>query len=96
MYSVDANLFMNAVVVAVLGTGAVFLLATLLVSTLRPGWRRGLSYLYMLTALFACFGVAVAIDSVVGQTIANAMSVTTMVAANRRRRTEGTEVPIKA
>lgn len=68
MYNVDPNLVMNALVLAILGTGVAFLLATLSVSYFRPHWRRGLSYLYMFTALFGCFGLVVAVFGFRGRT----------------------------
>jgi mono/diheme cytochrome c family protein len=59
MYSLDATLFMNAVVLAVLGAAALVLLVTLFAA-----WRgkrgRVMSYLYMFTGLFGAFAVAVA------------------------------------
>ncbi len=60
MYSVDANVFMNAVLLAILGVAAVLLLVTLILAW----WgKRGrvLSYLSMLTAIFGAFGVVVAV-----------------------------------
>ncbi len=59
MYSLDATLFMNGVVLAVLGAAALVLLVTLFAA-----WRgkrgRVMSYLYMFTILFGAFAVAVA------------------------------------
>src|SRR5262245_8525789 len=58
MYYIDANVFMNAVVAAILGTAVLLFGATLFAA--RLGKRgRVMSYLYMLTAIFGTFAVAV-------------------------------------
>ena len=57
MYNVDSNLFMNWVVGIILAVGVVLLAIT---SVLYARGRRGNAYLYMLTALFGCFGLVVA------------------------------------
>jgi mono/diheme cytochrome c family protein len=66
MYGIDANEFMNAVLLAVLGAAAL-----LLGATVSLGWlgRRGraTSYLYMLTALFGTFAVVVVVLGFRGQ-----------------------------
>ncbi|AWM40842.1 Cytochrome c [Gemmata obscuriglobus] len=60
MYGVDPNLFMNGVLAAVLATGALVLVATVLAAWL--GCRgRVMSYLYMFTALFVTFGAVVGV-----------------------------------
>lgn len=61
MYYVDPNLFMNWLVLGILGTGAVLLTATAVLSAVRGRRGRLMSYLYMLTALFGCFAVAVGV-----------------------------------
>jgi mono/diheme cytochrome c family protein len=58
MYYIDANVFMNAVVAVILGT-AVLLLAVTVFASVRGKRGRVMSYLYMLTALFGTFAVAV-------------------------------------
>jgi mono/diheme cytochrome c family protein len=60
MYYVDANSVMNWVMGIILGTGALTVIVTLFVARRgKPG--RVLSYLYMLSALFICVGLAVAV-----------------------------------
>lgn len=67
MYDIDANLLMNAVVLAILGTTALLLIVT--VSAAWIGKRgRVMSYLYMLTALFGVFTVAVVLLGFRGRT----------------------------
>jgi mono/diheme cytochrome c family protein len=60
MYYIDANKFMNAVMLVLLGTAAL-----LLGATVAGAWlgKRGrvMSYLYMLTALFGTFAVIVVV-----------------------------------
>jgi mono/diheme cytochrome c family protein len=60
MYYIDTNVLMNVVVAAILGTAAL-----LFVITLYAAWagKRGrtMSYLYMLTALFGAFALAVVV-----------------------------------
>lgn len=68
MYYVDANLLMNWVVAVILGTGALLLLLTLYFGAIRRRSGRGMSHLYMLTALFGCFAVAVAVLGFRGRT----------------------------
>lgn len=60
MYSVDANVFMNWVVGVILAVAVLLLVTTVFLSAYRGrrGWLT--SYLYMLTALFGCFGLVVA------------------------------------
>jgi mono/diheme cytochrome c family protein len=60
MYYVDANWFMNAVLVAILVT-AVGLLCITVYATWTGKRGRGVSYLYMLTALFVTFSAVVAV-----------------------------------
>lgn len=72
MYYIDPNLFMQAVVVAVLGTAGVLAVVCLCLSAFRM--KKGgtaTSYLYMFAALFGCFAVAVAILGFRGQKTAN-------------------------
>jgi mono/diheme cytochrome c family protein len=60
MYSVDANVLMNGVLLALLGVAALLLLTTLVLAW----WgKRGrvMSYLRMLTAIFGVFAVVVAV-----------------------------------
>lgn len=59
MYYVDANAVMNGVVLAILGLAIVLVVVTLYFA--RRG-RKGplMSYLYMFTAMFVCFGLVVA------------------------------------
>lgn len=59
MYYIDANVFMNAVVAVILGTAIVLLGATLFASGVLGKRGRVMSYLYMLTAIFGTFAVAV-------------------------------------
>jgi mono/diheme cytochrome c family protein len=66
MYYVDANAVMNVVVLAILGTAVVLVVVTLF---LAHRGKRGpvMSYLYMLTALFVCFGLVVGVLGFRGQ-----------------------------
>lgn len=67
MYYVDPNQFMNAVVLSTLIIGALILgLAVVRGVVLKRGGR-STSYLYMLSALFALFGVAVGLLGSRGQ-----------------------------
>lgn len=67
MYGVDPNLFMNGVLAATLGTGALVVVVTVLAAWL--GYRgRFMSYLYMFTALFVAFGAVVGILGFRGRT----------------------------
>lgn len=61
MYYIDPNLFMNWVVGIILAIGVLLLIATVFLSSVRkrPGPTK--SYLYMLTAIFVCFGLVVAV-----------------------------------
>jgi mono/diheme cytochrome c family protein len=60
MYAIDANLFMNSVLVAVLVAGAFIFCLTLAVAAIgTPRLKGALSYLYMLSALFGVFTVVV-------------------------------------
>ena len=68
MYSIDSNVFMNVVVGIILITGVVLLLVTVFVSSVRGRKGRGVSYLSMLTVLFAGFGIVVAALGFRGQT----------------------------
>src|SRR3954471_21886769 len=68
MYYVDANVFMNWVVGIILVTGTLLLIITAVLSITRGRSGRVMSYLYMLTALFGCFGVAVAVLGFRGRT----------------------------
>jgi mono/diheme cytochrome c family protein len=62
MYNIDANLFMNAVVVAILGTAGVLAALSLAVSAFRKTKGGLLSrYLFLFTALFGCFAAIVGI-----------------------------------
>src|SRR5262245_51111004 len=60
MYYIDANSFMNAVMLGILGVAALLFIVTLFAS-----WRgkrgRAMSYLYMLTALFGTFAIVVVV-----------------------------------
>ncbi|MDB5309781.1 MAG: hypothetical protein JWO38_3983 [Gemmataceae bacterium] len=67
MYDVDPNLFMNWVVGIILAVGALLLVVTLVASAVRGRSGRTMSYLYMLTTLFLCFGVVVAVLGFRGQ-----------------------------
>ena len=67
MYAIDPNTFMNAVLAIILGTAALLFVVTVGASWLG-GRGRVMSYLYMFTALFASFGVVVAIMGFRGQT----------------------------
>lgn len=60
MYYVDANAVMNWVMGIILGTGALTVVVTLLLAR-RGKPTRTLSYLYMLSAMFICFGLVVAV-----------------------------------
>jgi mono/diheme cytochrome c family protein len=60
MYSIDANTFMNAVLLAIVGAAVLLLCATLLGSWLGKRGRV-MSYLYMLTALFGTFAIVVVV-----------------------------------
>ncbi|MBX9623206.1 MAG: cytochrome c [Gemmataceae bacterium] len=60
MYYVDANVFMNWTVGLVLAAAVVLLITTVFLSSYRGRRGRLMSYLYMLTALFGCFGLVVA------------------------------------
>src|SRR5437899_306718 len=68
MYYVDTNLFMNWLVAIILAIGAVLLVATAVLSAVRGRNGRAMSYLYMLTMMFALFGVAVAVLGFRGRT----------------------------
>ena len=70
MYMIDATVFMNVVVAAIVGTAVLLLGVTLLASWLGKRGR-GVSYLYMLTALFGTFALAVVILGFRGQTSDN-------------------------
>ena len=61
MYAIDANVFMNWVVWTILGTGALIFALTLGLAGIAGKRGRAISYLYMLTAIFGCFGVVVAV-----------------------------------
>jgi mono/diheme cytochrome c family protein len=72
MYYVDPDRFMNAVMLAVLATAAVLMAASIATAGIRrKRWRRGRSYLYMLTALFAVFAAVVLVGGFRGQTGSN-------------------------
>lgn len=60
MYYVDPNLFMNCVIYAILGTAVLLVAVTMFLA--RRG-RTGplISYLYMFSALFVCFGLVVGV-----------------------------------
>jgi mono/diheme cytochrome c family protein len=60
MYYADANVFMNWVVGIILATAVLLLITTVFLASYRGRRGRLMSYLYMLTALFGCFGLAVA------------------------------------
>lgn len=68
MYYVDPNVFMNWVVGVILITGVLLFIITAVLSILRGRSGRVMSYLYMLTTLFALFGVAVAVLGFRGRT----------------------------
>lgn len=68
MYGIDPDRFMNAVMLALLGTAAVLLTGSLVAAGFRrKSWRRGRSYLYMLTALFGAFAAVVLVLGFRGQ-----------------------------
>jgi mono/diheme cytochrome c family protein len=67
MYYIDPNVFMNWVVGIILATGALVLVVTILATGRRRRSRRVISYLYMLSALFVCFGLVVAVLGFRGQ-----------------------------
>src|SRR5262245_37077289 len=60
MYYVDANAVMNGVVLTILGIGVVLVVVTIVLAGRRRS-RTTMSYLYMLSALFVCFGLVVAV-----------------------------------
>src|SRR5882672_2686347 len=68
MYYVDTNSFVNWIVGILLAIGVLLLFATIIGSMNRRRNGRKMSYLYMFTSLFACFGVAVAVLGFRGQT----------------------------
>ena len=70
MYMIDANVFMNVVVAAILGAAVLLLGVTLFASWLGKRGRV-VSYLYMLTALFGTFALAVVVLGFRGQTSDN-------------------------
>jgi mono/diheme cytochrome c family protein len=67
MYYIDANLFMNWVLAAVLVTTGVLGVATV-VAVGRRARGPGARYLYLLTALFGCFAAVVLVLGFRGQT----------------------------
>ena len=67
MYGVDPNLFMNGVLAATLGAGALVLVVTVLAAWLGARGRL-MSYLYMFTALFVTFGAVVGVLGFRGRT----------------------------
>lgn len=71
MYSIDANVFMNAVMLGILSIGVLLLSVTL--TLVVAGKKSGvlMSYLYMLTILFGIFGVVVAMLGFRGQASGN-------------------------
>lgn len=71
MYYVDTNAFMNWVVGIILVTGVILLVTTLFMSGVRRRSGKVMSYLYMLTALFVCFGIVVAVLGFRGQKTGN-------------------------
>lgn len=60
MYYVDANRLMNGILLALLGVAVVLFLVTLFAAWWGKRGR-GMSYLYMLTAIFGTFAVVVAV-----------------------------------
>src|SRR5215212_4826687 len=70
MYYVDANAVMNGVMGLLLATGVGLLVVTLFAAGVRGRSGRGMSYLYMLTTLFGCFALVVAVLGFRGQTSA--------------------------
>lgn len=60
MYSIDANRFMNGVVGLILIAAVLLFIVTAFLSSYRGRRGRLMSYLYMLTASFGVFGLAVA------------------------------------
>ncbi len=71
MYGIDANIFMNAVVLAILAAFVALLAAAVGVTAYRgrgAGPSRAVSYLYMFTGLFGAFAVVVAVLGFRGQT----------------------------
>ena len=67
MYSIDANTFMNAVMLSILGTAALLFGATVFAAWLGKRGR-AMSYLYMLTALFGTFALVVVVLGFRGRT----------------------------
>lgn len=67
MYSIDANVLMNAVMLSILGIAGLLLAVTL--ALVVAGKQRGplMSYLYMLTTLFGIFAIVVTILGFRGQ-----------------------------
>jgi mono/diheme cytochrome c family protein len=58
MYYIDANNFMNGVMLGILGTAALLLCVTIITAWLGKRGR-AMSYLYMLTAIFGAFAAVV-------------------------------------
>lgn len=67
MYDIDTNAFMNWVVGIILAIGTLLLCVAVIGSAIRSRKGRGMSYLYMFAALFACFGIAVVLLGFRGQ-----------------------------
>jgi mono/diheme cytochrome c family protein len=67
MYYVDSNTFMNGVVAVTLATAVLLLVLSVLLTAARGRGGRGMSYLYMLTAEFACFALVVCVLGFRGQ-----------------------------
>jgi mono/diheme cytochrome c family protein len=67
MYYVDANAVMNGVMLTTLGVGVVVVVVTIILAGRRRS-RTTMSYLYMLSALFICFGLVVAVLGFRGRT----------------------------
>jgi mono/diheme cytochrome c family protein len=61
MYSIDANVFMNAVLWAVLGLAGLLFAVTAAVAAFGGRGGRARSYLYLVTALFGVFAAVVAV-----------------------------------
>jgi mono/diheme cytochrome c family protein len=72
MYMIDANAFMNWVLISILGIGALVFAVTLgLAAIARKKGGQLMSYLYMFSGLFGAFAIAVVILGFRGQKSAN-------------------------
>ena len=67
MYYVDSNTFMNGVMAIILATAVALLVLSVLLTAARGRGGRRMSFLYMLTAEFVCFGLVVCVLGFRGQ-----------------------------